>query len=158
MSKDKPTPLLTIKNLPFTVIFLSTLLSCFYIVFFCMIFILYKSNLLEFLLKSRNIFSAENCKNWVHKNANFFSHFFCFDKQYSYQKIFIVPQLPRHYYIVTKGVTVTLSSHIRHYKQPQMQNYFFVKLLILICLATFIFLSLEMITELVATQFSFILY
>ena len=54
---------------------------------------------LDLFFKSRNRFSAENCKKFDAIKTHFFHwHFFCFYKQYSHQKIFVVTQLPRRYY------------------------------------------------------------
>ena len=67
-------------------------------------------------------------------------------------------QLSRRYYAVTKGVAAKRNSHQKEkpLKEATKTKLFLCETISL-CLATFIYLSFEMIMKLVTTQFSFLL-
>ena len=89
--------------------------------------ILYHSNLLElswiYFEKAAIGFPQNIAKIRRNKNANFFRDIFIgFYKQCSYQKIFIVTQLPRRY-IIPKGVTVKSSHKNKQLSVKNFKNY-----------------------------------
>ena len=84
-------------------------------------------------------------------------HFVFTNNEYSYQKLFVVPQLSRRYHTFTKGVAVRRSSDQND--QPlkaATKTKLFLGKTISLCLATFIYFSLEMITYEISEEVAFI--
>ena len=68
-------------------------------------------------------------------------------------------ELPTRYYTVTKGGADKESSHQKEWPlKAATKIKLFLSKTIPLDLVTFIYLSLEMVMKLVATQFSFLLY